>query len=83
MIGFYDLTKAREIHRQYIRDIRRADLTQLDIDYLRADEVGDLAAKQTIAQQKQVLRDLPDDPRIDQASTIEELAALSYSVLKG
>lgn len=83
MIGSYDLTKAREIHRQYLRNRRQSDLAQLDIDYMRADEVGDLAAKQTIAQQKQVLRDLPDDLRIDQASTIEELAALSYSVLKG
>lgn len=78
-----DMPKAREIHRERLRRLRTPLLEQLDADYMRADESGDQQEKRRVAAQKQALRDVPADPRIDAAQTPEELKAVIPEVLRG
>lgn len=70
-----DMPKARDIHREKLRAARKDKLVQLDTEYMRADELGDQQLKQSIAQQKQALRDLPSSPAIEVAATPDELKA--------
>lgn len=67
---------AREIHRDKIRAARAAELARLDAEYAKADEAGNQPLKAQIAQQRQVLRDLPQDPAIESAATPDDLKAL-------
>ncbi len=76
-----DMDKAREIHRDAMRAARTPKLAALDIAYQRADEAKDDAAKAVIAAQKQELRDVTADPRIDAAQTPAELKAVWPEVL--
>ena len=69
----HDMTKCREIWRERLRILRLPKIAALDAAYLRADETGDVAEKQRIAAQKQALRDVTADPRIDTAQTPDEL----------
>lgn len=71
-----DMPHAREIHRGWLRRKRISMLAELDVQYQRADEAGDKGAKQGIAKEKQRLRDLPADPRIEAAKTPDELKAI-------
>lgn len=68
-----DMAKAREIHRNKLRDMRAPKLVALDLEYMRADERGDTLEKQRIAARKQELRDVTADPAIEAARTPEEL----------
>lgn len=68
-----DMPKAREIHKNNLRDIRAPLLAALDVDYQRADERGNKASKATIAARKQALRDVTTDPAIEAATTPEAL----------
>ena len=68
-----DMPAAREIHRDFLRAARAPLLAKLDIEYQRADEAGDRAAKTRIAAAKQALRDVTAAPEIDAATTPEEL----------
>lgn len=68
-----DMGKARDIHRNRMREARAPKLTALDIEQLRGRDVE--AAKQ-------VLRDVTSDPAIDSASTPEALKAVWPDVLK-
>jgi hypothetical protein len=70
-----DMNVARDVWRTRIRAARAPRLAALDIEYQRADERDDDAAKQAVVAKKQVLRDATDDPRIEAAATIEELTA--------
>jgi len=70
------LPKARPIHLDRIRVVRDAELLRLDIEYLKADEVGDAALKASIATEKQVLRDIPQTFDLTVATTPDELKAL-------
>lgn len=69
-----NMVKAREIHKDRLRELRKPLLAALDVRYMCADEIGDTAAKAKIALQKQVLRDSTADPAIEAAETPEELA---------
>lgn len=71
----HNMTKAREIHRDKLRHARARKFAELDAEYLRADEAGDQAEKRRVTDQKQRLRDLPADPAIEAAQTIEQLKA--------
>ncbi len=77
-----DMPKAREIHRNKLRAMREPILVALDTEYLRADEAGDNQEKRRIAERKQALRDLTDDPAIDSATTPEELKAVLPDALR-
>lgn len=78
----YDFARARELHRDRLRAQRAPLLEQLDIEYQRADEAGDLGKKAKIAIQKQALRDVTKHPAIDSASTIEQLKAAVPEILR-
>jgi hypothetical protein len=78
-----DMPKARDIWRQKMREARAPLLQALDVEYMRADEAGDGAAKTRIAAEKQALRDVTADPAIEAAQTPDELKALWPSVLSG
>ena len=71
-----DMTKAREIWRNKIRAARAEEFKQLDMQYMRADEIGDVAAKTLIAARKNLLRDAPNNSAIESATTVEELSAV-------
>ena len=78
----HDMVKARDIHRDTLRSLRKPKLEVLDMAYLRADELGDVAEKARIAAKKQALRDVTDDQRIEAAQTPEQLKAVLPDVLK-
>lgn len=76
-----DMAKAREIHKSAIRELRKPLLAALDVAYMRADEVGDAAAKVRVASEKQALRDATAHPAIAAAKTPAELKAASLEIL--
>lgn len=69
----YDMVKAREIHRAMMRVAREPLLEALDVEYMQADESGNIDKKAEISAQKQTLRDITADPAIEQAKTVAEL----------
>lgn len=77
-----DMMKARNIHRETLRALRAPKLTALDIEYMRADEAGNESIKSAIALKKQALRDVTDDPAIENALTPEDLKAVLPEALK-
>lgn len=66
-----NLEKAKEVHKNFIRGSRNELFKELDIQFQRALETGE--GIQEIVAKKQILRDYPDRPEIENASTIEEL----------
>ena len=76
-----DMPKAREIHREHLRQMRAPLLAALDAEYLRADELGDLTEKARIASKKIALRNVTADPAIGAAITPERLAAVIPPIL--
>lgn len=70
-----NMTKAREIKRDIFRKERAPILADLDVQYMRAIEAGNTPLQQEIAQKKQALRDVTQDPAIESAVTPEELKA--------
>jgi hypothetical protein len=71
-----DMTKAREIWKNKIREARAVEFKQLDMQYMRADEAGDADVKAVVVARKNLLRDATDNPAIASASTVEELSAV-------
>jgi hypothetical protein len=55
-IGF-NLDKAKEIHKDKIREVRNPLLEKKDVEYIRALESGDTDKVQQIVTEKQALRD--------------------------
>jgi len=76
-----DMTKAKEIWRDKIREERKPKLEKLDVDYMRAVEADDATEKAAIAAKKQALRDATSDPAIDAATTPEALKQVRPSAL--
>ena len=75
-----DLTKAKEVHREYIRRERKEKLAALDIEFQRALETGDTSA---VVAKKQVLRDATADSAIESATSLAELRALWNTEILG
>ena len=73
----HDMPKCREIWKDRMRIARAPKLTALDVDYLRADEQGDITLKMQIAAKKQILRDVTSNPAINAAATPEDLKAIA------
>lgn len=67
----YDMTKARDIWRDKLRIDRQPELEALDVQFMQALETG--ADTKTVVQEKQRLRDITADPRIEAAQTPEDL----------
>ena len=52
-----NVDKAKEIHKDKIREVRNPLLEKKDVEYIRAQEVGDTEKVAEIVAQKQALRD--------------------------
>ena len=73
-MGFgVDMAKAREIHKEKIREARTPKLAELDIEFQKALETG--ASTTDIVSKKQALRDAPADSGIAAASDTDALKA--------
>lgn len=73
----YDMPRARAMHRDKLRRERAPLLTVLDREQSLALRAKDDSAFDAVEARKQALRDAPADPRIDAASSIEELRAVT------
>jgi hypothetical protein len=69
-----DMTAAKDIWRNKIRQARIEPLEELDTTYLKALETG--SDTSVIISQKQALRDAPNHADIEAATTPEEIAAI-------
>ena len=73
-MGFgVDMSKAKDIHRDNIREARKDKLAALDIEYQRATETG--ADTSAIVAKKNVLRDYPAHAGIATAQKTQDLKA--------
>ncbi len=73
-MGFgINMSKAKDIHRNNIREARKEKLAELDIEYQRATETS--ADTSAIVAKKQALRDAPAASAIDAATNATELKA--------
>ena len=77
-----DITKAKEIFKEKIREVRKPLLEAEDVVYMKAMEADDLSAKTASVNKKKALRDAPAAKAITDADTIDKLkAAWDTSVL--
>ena len=73
-MGFgIDMAKAREIHKNKIREARTPLLEALDVEFQKAQETG--ASTTDIVAKKNALRDAPADSGIAAASDTDALKA--------
>jgi hypothetical protein len=68
-----NLTKAKEIKKEYLRQERKPLLEAQDVVYMRAQEAGEDTT--AIVQEKQRLRDITN--LVDPCTTIEEIKAVN------
>jgi hypothetical protein len=71
-----DMYEARKIHLERIRVDRAAKFLELDGEWMKATGQKNNTEADAIEAQRQVLRDLTADPRIEAATTPEALKAL-------
>ena len=73
-MGFgIDMAKAKEIHKNKIRQARTPKLAELDIEFQKAQETS--ADTSAIVAKKQALRDAPADSAIESATDADGLKA--------
>jgi hypothetical protein len=72
-----NMVRARDIWRTKLRSDRQPLLATLDVEFMKALETN--ADTKPILDKKQILRDLPADPRIDAAETLEDLKAITIN----
>ena len=70
-----DMTKAKEIFKDKIREVRGPLLEAEDVVYMKALEADDADAKTASVNKKKALRDAPAASAISSASTIAKLKA--------
>lgn len=70
-----DMTKAKEIFKDKIREVRSPLLVAEDVAYMKALEASDSSAQTTSINKKKALRDAPAASAITNATTITELKA--------
>lgn len=73
-----DMVKARDIHLERIRVKRNAELSKLDVQATKAQDIGDAETLAQIRARKQELRDLPATlaPTLASAASIDALKAI-------
>jgi len=76
---FFDMSKAKEIHKNKMRKIRKPVLEALDIEYIKANEANDEAKKLEIVAKKQKLRDITN---LELPNDIEALKNFIPDILK-
>ena len=72
-----DITKAKNIWKEKIREARKPALEKLDVDYNKALESS--SSTTSIVADKQTLRDLPE--QVDSATTTDEITAVWNDML--
>ena len=72
-----DISKAKEVWKNKIREKRKPVLEQLDIDFVKAQETS--SDTTSIVADKQTLRDLPN--QVDTATTVDEIKAVWNDML--
>jgi hypothetical protein len=72
-----DISKAKEVWKNKIREKRKPVLEQLDIDFVKAQETS--SDTTGIVADKQTLRDLPQ--QVDTATTVDEIKAVWNDML--
>jgi hypothetical protein len=70
-----DMTKAKEIFKDKIREVRKPLLDAEDVTYMKALEAGDTDAQAASVAAKNALRDAPAAAAIDAATDIAGLKA--------
>ena len=78
-----DMTKAKELFKDKIREVRQPLLEAEDVVYMKALEAGDSSAQIASAEKKKSLRDAPAASAIDSATTIAKLKAAWDKTLLG
>ena len=78
-----DLTVAKQLFKEKIREVRKPLLEAQDVLYMKALEDASSSAKTTIKNKKKSLRDAPAASAIDDADTIEKLKAAWDTSLLG
>jgi len=73
-----DITKAKEVWKNKIRNARKSALEKLDIEFIKAQEQGNDTT--SIVATKQILRDLPS--LVDTATSIEEIKEVWNDLLE-
>ena len=73
-----DISKAKDIWKEKIREARKPALEKLDVDYMRANESG--LSTTSIVANKQTLRDLPS--QVDTSTTVDEIKNVWNDLLK-
>ena len=77
-----DMTEAKKIFQDKIREVRKPLLEAEDVVYMKAMEADDASAKTAAINKKKALRDAPAASAIANADTIDKLkAAWDTSVL--
>ena len=76
-----DITKARELHKNRIRDARKPKLEALDVEFQKALETS--ADTASIVSKKQALRDAPADSGITSAADGDALKAQWNTAILG
>ena len=76
-----DITKAREVHKENIRNARQEKLAELDIEFQKALETS--SSTTDIISKKQALRDAPADSAIAAAKTENEVKAQWHPSILG
>ena len=77
-----NLDKAKDIQKNRWREARKPLLTQLDTEFMRAVESGDIVKQQQIAAKKQALRDVTVTD-LSTITTPEELKNVWPDILNG
>lgn len=77
---YFDRNKAIEIKKEQFRNLRKTLLEKLDVQFMRALESGDTSILPSIAQQKQILRDITNIS-FDEYDTPEKLQKFIPNVL--
>ena len=78
-----DMTTAKIIFKDKIREVRKPLLEAQDVLFMKAMEDGDSTEQSTIASKKKELRDAPAASAITNAKTIAELKAAWNTSLLG
>lgn len=72
----HDLTVAKQLHRHKIRKLRKAAFARLDAEWMKAVGQQNTERQALVEQARQHLRDAPNDPRIEAATSIRDLLNL-------
>jgi hypothetical protein len=77
-----NLSKAKDIAKEKVREKRVPKFAELDVAYQRADEDGDADAKKAVADKKKVARDATKNTKITNADSVDKLKEGMEDVIK-